>query len=318
MTRHGKNNTASPCYTYYERQRDTRTSGYGTQKQRLNKDSIKDFDACSLTLQSCKQPVVTPDGILFDKEAILEYLIHKKQDALRQLKQWEKQNKRDKRAREEMEEAAEQDKTNKFLALERSITNPASATSGVSGPTSTVHNSSSKSSAAESSAIVLYKVPSETSKVVIPSKVSVAPSNSSAVKSVSNMAGSKSTHLPSFWIPSLTPESKETRLKKPSAEVLCPITSKPLKAKDLIPIKFTPIDASAKLSASVKDRYMCPVTHDVLSNSIPLAVLKTSYVFLFIFICILNLNLTFCFSFFLLTEVVWSQWNVSTSSFEKT
>lgn len=59
MTRHGKNNTASACYTYHERQRDTKKSGYGTIKERLAKDSIKDFDACCLTLQQCRYPVVT-------------------------------------------------------------------------------------------------------------------------------------------------------------------------------------------------------------------------------------------------------------------
>lgn len=59
MTRHARNNTAGACYTYHERQRDGKASGYGTQKARLNKDSIKDFDACCLTLQPCRNPVIT-------------------------------------------------------------------------------------------------------------------------------------------------------------------------------------------------------------------------------------------------------------------
>lgn len=59
MTRHGKNNTASSVYTYHERQRDTKNSGYGTQKERLGKDSVKDFNACNLTLQACRLPVIT-------------------------------------------------------------------------------------------------------------------------------------------------------------------------------------------------------------------------------------------------------------------
>ena len=33
--------------------------------------------------------------------------------------------------------------------------------------------------------------------------------------SVSNMVGGKDKALPSFWIPSLTPEAKETVLQKP-------------------------------------------------------------------------------------------------------
>ena len=59
MTRHGRNATASTVYSHHERQKDARESGYGSDKVRLGKDSIKEFDCCSLTLQPCKQPVVT-------------------------------------------------------------------------------------------------------------------------------------------------------------------------------------------------------------------------------------------------------------------
>lgn len=59
MTRHAKNNTASSVYSYHERQQDTKTSGYGTQHKRLSKDSVKDFNACNLNLQPCRNPVIT-------------------------------------------------------------------------------------------------------------------------------------------------------------------------------------------------------------------------------------------------------------------
>jgi len=60
--------------------------------------------------------------------------------------------------------------------------------------------------------------------------------------------------------------------------VYCPISGKPLKAKDLIDIKFTPVkDPDDKKTLIVKqNRYMCPVTHDILSNSVPCAVIKTT------------------------------------------
>ena len=32
---------------------------YGSQSMRLSKDSIKDFDCCSLTLQPCRNPIIT-------------------------------------------------------------------------------------------------------------------------------------------------------------------------------------------------------------------------------------------------------------------
>ncbi len=41
MTRHSKNATAGPTYTYNEKQKDSKLSGYGTKDIRLSKDAIK-------------------------------------------------------------------------------------------------------------------------------------------------------------------------------------------------------------------------------------------------------------------------------------
>ncbi|CAN8027502.1 unnamed protein product [Ixodes persulcatus] len=95
MTRHARNCTAGAVYTYHEKQKDTQTCGYGTQKMRLGKDAVKDFDCCCLSLQPCRNPVITPDGFLFDKEAILEYIIRRKAENARLLKEYEAQKRRD-------------------------------------------------------------------------------------------------------------------------------------------------------------------------------------------------------------------------------
>lgn len=63
MTRHSKNNTAGAFYSYAERQKDSQTSGFGSANKRLNKDSVGDFDCCNITLQICKDPVCTPEGV---------------------------------------------------------------------------------------------------------------------------------------------------------------------------------------------------------------------------------------------------------------
>ncbi|XP_069630871.1 nitric oxide synthase-interacting protein [Haliaeetus albicilla] len=73
MTRHGKNCTAGAVYTYHEKKKDTAASGYGTQRVRVGRDAVKDFDCCCLSLQPCRDPVVTPDGFLYEREAILGY-----------------------------------------------------------------------------------------------------------------------------------------------------------------------------------------------------------------------------------------------------
>lgn len=59
MTRHARNCTAGAVYTYHEKKRDAAEGGYGTLQRRIGKDSIKSFDCCSLTLQPCRNPVVT-------------------------------------------------------------------------------------------------------------------------------------------------------------------------------------------------------------------------------------------------------------------
>ena len=93
MTRHSRNNTAGAFYSYAERKKDSENSGFGSANKRLSKDSVGfssfphfltispqvgDFDCCNLSLQICKDPVVTPEGVLYEREAILTYMVDQK------------------------------------------------------------------------------------------------------------------------------------------------------------------------------------------------------------------------------------------------
>ncbi|KYO30336.1 nitric oxide synthase-interacting protein [Alligator mississippiensis] len=232
MTRHGKNCTAGAVYTYHEKKKDTAASGYGTQNVRLSRDAIKDFDCCCLSLQPCKDPVVTPDGYLYEKEVILEYILHQKKEIARQIKAYEKQKNEKRTELEELSRAAEESKVRGFLDKEMSIIskplNPFERKAGDAQP-----GTSSKD---------------------------------------------KDKKLPSFWIPSLTPEAKASVLCKPDKCVYCPMSGKPLKMKDLTPVCFTPADPSVDRVGLInrQDRYICAVTHDMLGNSVPCAVLRPS------------------------------------------
>uniref|UniRef100_A0A672FPW7 Nitric oxide synthase-interacting protein n=1 Tax=Salarias fasciatus TaxID=181472 RepID=A0A672FPW7_SALFA len=231
MTRHGKNCTAGAVYTYHEKKKDTAASGYGTQSIRLGKDAIKDFDCCCLSLQPCKDPVVTPDGFLYEKQAILEYILHQKTEIARKMKA---------------------QKSSSHI-----VSKPINPfTSGQGKDASSSSSSSGESSASASSS-------------------STASSSSS---SSSSSAPSSSQSLPSFWIPSLTPEAKPTLLKKPSKTVLCPMSGRPIKMNELITVRFTPLDPSLDRVALLnrQDRYVCAVTRDALGNSVPCAVLRPS------------------------------------------
>merc|ERR1712025_339967 len=95
---------------------------------------------------------------------------------------------------------------------------------------------------------------------------------------VSNMSGNRKRELPSFWLPSMCPDAKKSKLVKPDKTVYCPMSGKPLKVKDLIDVKWTEVkDPDNKKSMISRDeRYQCAVTGDTLYNSTPCAVLRTS------------------------------------------
>lgn len=237
MTRHARNCTAGAVYTYNEKKRDAAESGYGTNNQRLGKDSVKSFDCCSLTLQPCRNPVVTKDGLLFDKEAILQYIITKKNEYSRKLKEYEKRRK--------AEEDAQNEQTNQIQQkhIEQFVNNGKPVVKQVEGVETA---SSSKAS------------------------------TSSAASSISNMENGNAKKLPSFWLPQNCPNAGLAKAQKPDSTIYCPVSGKPLKLKDLVDVKFTLLnDGNNSKSLIAKEaRYMCPVTHDVLSNAVPCCVLR--------------------------------------------
>ncbi|KAI2799034.1 hypothetical protein RDWZM_006775 [Blomia tropicalis] len=140
MTRHGKNNTASSCYTYHERQLDTKDSGYGTQRRRLGKDSVKDFNACNLTLQACRIPVITPDGYLYDKESIFSYFIKQKHEIAKKMKQYEKDRTKEERELQELAQKEYNDKRDKFLQNEIKVVRDHSTSTSSNSVGSSISN----------------------------------------------------------------------------------------------------------------------------------------------------------------------------------
>lgn len=230
MTRHARNCTAGAVYTYHEKKKDAAASGYGTQNERVGKDSVKSFDCCSLTLQPCRNPVITKDGFLFDKEAILEYIITKKNEYNKKLKQYEKQLKKEENEKAELAAAEKEANLIKFMNREKNISSK--TTNSYAGPSA----------------------------------------------SVSNLANGNDKKLPSFWVPSQLPDAKHSKVEKPDPTVYCPISGKPIKMKDMIEVKWTLVsDPDDKKSLIAKEnRYMCPVTHDILGNSVPCAVIRTT------------------------------------------
>lgn len=221
MTRHGKNCTAGAVYTYHEKKKDTAASGYGTQRVRVGRDAVKDFDCCCLSLQPCRDPVVTPDGFLYEREAILGYLLHRKAEIARQNKAYARQRAQRRREREQRGRAGAQAALRGFLQAE----SPLGAQGGGPDP-----------------------------------------------------APGPSGPLPSFWIPSLTPEAGAERLRKPDGVVRCPMSGRRLRLGDLVRVRFCPAEPGLSRAQLLGrgQRYVCAVTRDALSNATPCAVLRPS------------------------------------------
>lgn len=108
-SRHSKNATSNTVYTYHERRKDAQSGGYGTQSVRLAKDSVANWDYCSLTLQPCRDAVVTPNGYLFDREAILRYMLEQKNEIAKKLKEYDRAKRAEQNELAELERAHKED-----------------------------------------------------------------------------------------------------------------------------------------------------------------------------------------------------------------
>lgn len=108
--------------------------------------------------------------------------------------------------------------------------------------------------------------------------ITTSEAGTSSGSTMSNMSNGKEKELPSFWVPSQSPAAKHSKLTKPDPVIYCPVSGQPLKIKDLINVKFTMVnDPDDRKSLIAKEnRYMCCVTHDILSNSVPCAVIRTT------------------------------------------
>jgi len=230
MTRHGNNATNSSVYSYSERKKDQKQAGYGTEKMRLGKDAIKGFDCCSLTLQPTTRPVISPQGYIFDKEAIYSFILEKKNTYNKQMKEYERQKEaeikefRDNAAQEEEEAKERFEQTEKNIVTKR---------------------------------VEAFKTVDDST-------------------GLSNMSGDRKRALPSFWLPSMAPQAKKSKLVKPDKTVYCPMSRQPLRVKDLITVVWTEVrDPDNKKSMIAREeRYQCAVTGDTLNNSSHCAVLK--------------------------------------------
>jgi len=188
----------SEAPTYHER----RALGFGTQKQRFGRDSMKAFDACSLSLQPAPDPVVTPDGVLYSKEAILEALLQQKQEKQRLRKEWLSQQQH------------EHELTQSFaLSEHRQLVSQFHSENHGGNEADALQPSNSNSNSSQS----------------------IVQVNDSHFTKHDR---EKVNEMKAFWLPSKTSESKPKQ-QKPDTEIRCPMRGTKLRRKDLVDIRWT-------------------------------------------------------------------------------
>ncbi|CAK9328611.1 unnamed protein product [Citrullus colocynthis] len=229
--RHSKNNNDLAFFTYDEK----RKLGYGTQKERLGKDSIKPFDVCCLCLKPFIDPMCCHKGHTFCKQCILECLLAQKKDNQRKLAAYTAQQKQEK---EEAEEKLMQQKARELDAFDQQN-----------------HGA----------------VPQYNDRNQSRDKNGFHGANSVKVTSYEEEA---LRTMKAFWLPSATPEAP-VKAGAPSGSTFCPQGNEKLKLKSLFPIHFTEDNTEQKKSKSYDVTYICPSCKVTLTNTMSLVALST-------------------------------------------
>ena len=229
--------------------------------------SIKDWDCCSLSLQPCTDPVVTSDGVLYEREAIYEYILQQKTRIAQEMKKWELEQ-----AKKPVEERSkrkldEDERVRQFEAAETGILPPAKT---------------QKSEGGKATGLLTDHITDFDTLGQKKLKEGVLRAKGNALGHKSLLEGSRLSEVSKdscFWIPDTAPDAVVKDAQKPDDKVRCPMTNQPLRLKDLVSVKMTKLNESedvTKNHLNHNERYMCPISKKTLSNATPCVVLRTS------------------------------------------
>ncbi|KAI6041455.1 hypothetical protein EDC04DRAFT_2668193 [Pisolithus marmoratus] len=274
MTKHSKNNTASSVFSYAEKQK----TEYGTRRQRLGNESMRNFDACALCLQRARDPVACDQGHLFCKECVYTDLLAQKRDMKRQKERLEKLKKEADEEKDRALEAARERVLKDFeqgqLSLSSNMAN-AVTTSG--------------SNAKEGVCVFFFlsilvgrKLDFDSTAV----QILMREAEEVALRQIEKeQAEALRAKLPDFWLPSLTPtyasKGLPSSLRDVKVQTMCRggDPSHPINLKSLIPVQFSFVGASNSRStestpaashkgdADDKQNPICPSCKSNLSNN---------------------------------------------------
>ncbi|KAI6132856.1 hypothetical protein EV401DRAFT_1914547 [Pisolithus croceorrhizus] len=266
MTKHSKNNTASSVFSYAEKQK----TEYGTRRQRLGNESMRNFDACSLCLQRARDPVACDQGHLFCKECVYTDLLTQKKDLKRQKERLEKLKKEADEEKERALEAARERVLRDFeqgqLSLSSSVANAATTSESNAKE---VRPGKRKLDFDSTTVQTLMREAEEAARRQIERE----------------QAEALRAKLPDFWLPSLTPtytsKGPPSSLRDVKVQTMCRggDPSHPINLKSLTPVQFSFVGASNfhstestpaanhKGDTDDKQTAICPSCKSNLSNN---------------------------------------------------
>ncbi|KAF9353862.1 hypothetical protein BGX26_008388 [Mortierella sp. AD094] len=273
MSRHSKNNTARGHFTYAEKQ----MLEYGTKKQRLGRDSMRDFDACFLCLQTARDPVCCPEGHLSCKECIYENILAQKQEIERQAKLCALQQEQEQQDQILKEELAQQIILKEFEKSQMGVLSKTKSVrgklTGLTGDTPLPESPSTSNEALQGQKKRPFELDtSELERMSKQERIDVA-------KAIEEEAKSKKPVLPSFWVPSLTPSDKKSEFKPTKLNTVCTATDTEhkLSLKHLIPVKFETAmeDHDESEAKYAKASSICPICRKGFTNTTKMSILKS-------------------------------------------
>ncbi|KAI8615059.1 hypothetical protein BC830DRAFT_1124311 [Chytriomyces sp. MP71] len=204
MSRHSKNNTSLAFFTNAEREKLT----YGTRKQRMGTDSMRRFDACFLCLSTARDPMVCDKGHVACKECFFENILAQKSEFQRLKALFQQQQELMDKEVEQRTQMLRQAEVDAFARTQTSV----------------LGTSSEKVASVELRVIdgtVFKGIKTNDGTIYVPDVSAISASEKE--KLLQNMKeldkAGKKRQLPSFWVPSLTPDAAPTPIEALPAKI---------------------------------------------------------------------------------------------------
>jgi nitric oxide synthase-interacting protein len=258
MTRKSKQPGGHNPLTYAETKR-LKSSGYGTQSTRLTTESQLPFGYCHLSTSPAVEAVATPSGHIYEREAIVQYLLTKNGELKRERKEYEKQRLEVENRRVAYEEANRKKEVERFVKKDQGAMSESSTALVV------------REDAAAAKNVARGTVSSTTS--------AAKPTKENSLKQVS------------YWLSEAQPMHKKGQanydgefdyLKEiealpppPSERSASPMSVQPLKLKQLIPLNLLHEGDDTKSKGTGK--VLCAVSsHKQITTQLPTICIKST------------------------------------------